>query len=97
MSDYLSIEYCISTSPRPLDFVIPGLVAGTVGSIVAPGATGKSWFALQIAASVAGADTLSLNPPTGRVLYIASEDPRDVLHARTTRLQRGLTPHSVTR
>jgi len=82
MSEYLSIERCISTPPRPLDFVIPGLVAGTVGSIVAPGATGKSWLALQIAAAVAGADTLDINPPTGRVLYIASEDPQDVLHAR---------------
>jgi RecA-family ATPase len=50
--------------------------------MVAPGATGKSWFALQIAAAVAGADTLDIRPPTGRVLYIASEDPRDVLHAR---------------
>jgi RecA-family ATPase len=82
MSEYLSIEHCISTPPRPLDFVIPGLVAGTVGSIVAPGATGKSWLALQIAAAVAGADTLDINPPTGRVLYLASEDPHDVLHAR---------------
>jgi hypothetical protein len=81
-SDYLSIEHCIETPPQPLDFVIPGLVSGTVGSIVAPGATGKSWFALQIAAAVAGADTLDIRPPTGRVLYIASEDPRDVLHAR---------------
>jgi len=82
MANYLSIDYCISTPPPPLDFVIPGFVAGTVGSIIAPGATGKSWLALQIAAAVAGADTLSLKPQTGRVLYIASEDPRDVLHAR---------------
>jgi hypothetical protein len=82
MSEYLSIERCIETPPRPLDFVIPGLVAGTVGSIVAPGATGKSWLALQIAAAVAGADTLALDAQAGRVLYIASEDPGDVLHAR---------------
>jgi RecA-family ATPase len=90
-NEYLSIAHCIDTSPRPLDFVIPGLVAGTVGSIVAPGATGKSWLALQIAAAVAGADTLSLNPQTGRVLYIASEDPRDVLHARVHTLSARLS------
>jgi RecA-family ATPase len=82
MSEYLSIEHCIETPPKPLDFVINGLVSATVGSIVAPGATGKSWFALQVAAAVAGADTLDIRPQTGRVLYIASEDPRDVLHAR---------------
>jgi hypothetical protein len=80
--DYLLLERCIETPPRPLDFVMPGLVSGTVGSIVAPGATGKSWLALQIAAAVAGADTLDIRPQTGRVLYIASEDPVDVLHAR---------------
>jgi hypothetical protein len=67
----------------PLDFVIPGLISGTVGCIVAPGATGKSWFALQIAAAVAGGDTLAINQPErGRVLYLASEDPAEVLHAR---------------
>jgi len=91
MSEYLSIEHCIETSPRPLDFVIPGLVSATVGSIVAPGATGKSWFALQIAAAVAGADTLDIRPATGRVLYIASEDPVDVLHARIYTLGRRLS------
>jgi hypothetical protein len=63
--------------------VIPGLLSGTVGSLIAPGATGKSWFALQIAASVAGGDTLAINQPErGRVLYLASEDPAEVLHAR---------------
>jgi len=91
MSEYLSIEHCIETSPRPLDFVIPGLVSATVGSIVAPGATGKSWFALQIAAAVAGADTLDIRPATGRVLYIASEDPVDVLRARIYTLGRRLS------
>lgn len=79
----LSIADCINTSPPPLDFVISGLVAGTVGSIVAPGATGKSWLALQIAAAVAGADTIGIEPRhAGRVLYLAAEDPAPVLHAR---------------
>jgi RecA-family ATPase len=79
----ISVTECIATPPPPLDYVIPGLVAGTVGSIVAPGATGKSWLALQIGSAVAGADTLSLAPRhTGRVLYLAAEDPAPVLHAR---------------
>jgi hypothetical protein len=81
--EYLELKKCIETPPPPLDFVIPGLISGTVGCIVAPGATGKSWFALQIAAAVAGGDTLAINQPErGRVLYLASEDPAEVLHAR---------------
>ncbi|MDA8256586.1 MAG: helicase RepA family protein [Betaproteobacteria bacterium] len=90
----LNIAHCMFAPPPALDFVIPGLVAGTVGSIVAPGATGKSWLALQIAAQVAtGADTLDLGPvPQGRVLYLAAEDPADVLHARVHTLAQVLNP-----
>jgi hypothetical protein len=80
--EYLEVRKCIETPPPALDFVIPGLVSGTVGSIVGTGGTGKSWFALQIAAAVAGADTLATAPATGRVLYVASEDPPSVLHQR---------------
>ncbi|WP_223925546.1 AAA family ATPase, partial [Aeromonas caviae] len=42
--------------PPQLDFIWPGFLAGTVGALVAPGATGKSFWALQamdIAASSA--------------------------------------------
>lgn len=46
--------------PPELDFVWPGFLAGTVGALVAPGATGKSFWALEaamsIACSVAGGD-----------------------------------------
>lgn len=41
--------------PPPLDFVMPGLVKGTVGSIVSPGGVGKSWFVLEAATSIATA------------------------------------------
>jgi hypothetical protein len=37
-------------SPRPvLDCVLPGLPVGTVGNLVAPGATGKTQLLLQLA------------------------------------------------
>ncbi len=46
--------------PPVLDFIWPGFLAGTVGALVAPGATGKSFWALEaamsIACSVAGGD-----------------------------------------
>src|SRR5690554_4165923 len=39
--------------PIHLDFVLPLLLVGTVGLLVAPGGTGKSTMLLQIAANVA--------------------------------------------
>jgi cell division protein FtsX len=48
--------------PPELDFIWPGFLAGTVGALVAPGATGKSYWALEaamaLACSVAGGDVL---------------------------------------
>lgn len=80
----LDIARALETEPRPLDFVLPGLVAGTVGSLVAPGATGKSWAAVEITVQIAtGKDMLGLGKhTTGHVVMLAAEDPADVLHAR---------------
>lgn len=66
----------------PQDFVIPGFLAGTVGALVAPGSTGKSFLAMQIAAAVAGGDTLGMDPATGRVDYYNAEDPEDEIKRR---------------
>ncbi|WP_019939541.1 helicase RepA family protein [Bordetella sp. FB-8] len=73
--------------PPTLDFIWPGFLAGTVGALVAPGATGKSFWALEaamsIACSVAGGDLVGLAPPhTGRVVYLAGEDPPPALVRR---------------
>ena len=78
---------------KPLDYVLPGLVSGTTGTLFSPGATGKSFLMLQSAIAVAcadlpGTDLLGwgsrqeggLRP--GKVLYIAGEDPPPVLHMR---------------
>lgn len=69
--------------PQP-DFVLPGLVAGTVGALVSPGATGKSFVALEIAVAVAGgADLLQLGIARhGKVLVVAAEDPATILQGR---------------
>ncbi|MGZ9741117.1 helicase RepA family protein [Pseudomonas sp. GNP012] len=74
-------------SPPMLDFIWPGFLAGTVGALIAPGATGKSYWALEaamgVACTVAGGDILDLAPPrTGKVLYIAGEDPAPALTRR---------------
>lgn len=54
---------------------------------MAPGATGKSFWALEaamsIASSVAGGDLVGLAPTrTGRVIYLAGEDPPPALVCR---------------
>ena len=83
----VDVGYRFETPPPDLDFVWPGFLAGSVGALVAPGATGKSFWALEammsIACSVAGGDLAGLNPEkSGRVLYISAEDPRPVLEHR---------------
>ena len=86
---WLDIADALEHEPPALDFVLPGYVAGSVGSIVAAGATGKTMLALQIAVHVAGGeDTLALEgvagwkPTSGRVLYLSGEDPADVIAGR---------------
>lgn len=84
----IDLMWAFENEPPPLDFIWPGFLAGTVGALVAPGATGKSYWALEaamcIACSVAGGDVLKLNPSkTGRVIYLAGEDPEVVLLRRS--------------
>jgi len=80
----LDLSRALSCEPPALDFVLPGLVAGTVGSIVAPGATGKSWLALQLAAQIAaGIDLAGIGEQKrGKALLLAAEDPAPVLWQR---------------
>ena len=62
----LDIMAAFTNEPPELDFIWPGFLAGTVGALFAPGATGKSFFALEaamsIACSVAGGDLVGLAP-----------------------------------
>lgn len=78
-------------APRPLDLVLPGMISGTVGSVVAQGGAGKSWLALEIAVAVAGGpDLLDLGIPAfGQVVYLPAEDPRLAVQHRL----HALAPH----
>lgn len=83
----INIMEAFQQEPPQLDFIWPGFLAGTVGALVAPGATGKSFWALEaamsIACSVAGGDVVNLKPQhTGRVVYLAGEDPEPALIRR---------------
>lgn len=83
----IDILQAFETKQPDPDFLWPGFLAGTVGALVAPGATGKSFWALQAAMAVAchvpGGDLLGLNPSqNGKVFYIAGEDPELALTQR---------------
>lgn len=82
----IDLKGAFGTKPPPLDFVLPGLVAGTVGVVVSPGGVGKSMLMLESALSVGiGMDVGGIwgeDPHRGRVLYLAGEDPREVLERR---------------
>lgn len=83
----IDVRAAFENEPPVLDFIWPGFLAGTVGALVAPGATGKSFWALEaamsIACSVAGGDLVGLAPAhSGRVIYLAGEDPPPALGCR---------------
>ena len=95
----IDVSKAFEEPPAPLDFVLPGLLAGTVGALFSPGATGKSFLLLEaamaIACTVAGGDLLDLQPGgTGRVVYIAAEDPAPVLMTRLHAMGKHL-PHAA--
>jgi hypothetical protein len=93
----IDILAAFESEPPELDFVFSGFLAGTVGALVAPGASGKSYWALQVAAAIASsdADILGLNPSkTGRVIYLAGEDPEIIIKRRLHSFASYLNPKS---
>ena len=97
---------CCSTAadrvkaPVPvLDFVLPGLLNGTVGILSAASGVGKTLLAQRLALSVAGAAHLDCSLDAGRgicpfrrpaqggrVVYLTVEDPPQIWTARTQAL-----------
>lgn len=77
----------VQSVERPvLDFVLPGLLAGTVGLIVGQGSVGKSMLALHIGLSVATGFPVAGGwwrpPSTGPVTILYGEDPPEILQER---------------
>jgi regulatory protein RepA len=86
----LDILKALETPPPTPDFVLPGLPTGTVGAVVAPGATGKTLFLLQVCAAVATGtsvlgglfeDNVKAAAPA-KVVLVVAEETMDVMHAR---------------
>ena len=95
----IDIRRSFSHKPAPLDFVLPGLLSGTVGTLFSPGATGKSFLLLEaamgIACAVTGGDLLGLRAglPSGRrVAYLAAEDGEQVLRHRIHEIGQRIPP-----
>lgn len=78
----------------PSDFVLPGFIAGTVGALIAPGSTGKSMLAMELASTVAGSSILGdvwKPKKTGAVITLAVEDPENELYNRWGQLGESLS------
>lgn len=93
----IDIANAFENEPPVLDFIWPGFLAGTVGALIAPGATGKSYFSLEAAMSIAcgvsGGDLLNIVPArSGRVVYVAGEDPTTALLQRIYAIGQHLGP-----
>lgn len=96
----LNLLDVMSTTQPEFDFVLPGMLAGTVGSLVSPGGVGKSFLALQLALLVGtGHDLLGMDCPlkTGRVAMLCLEDPEDALRHRIHALGKYLPPEVRTK
>ncbi|RMH97215.1 helicase RepA family protein [Stutzerimonas nitrititolerans] len=103
----IDLQAAFESEPPTLDFIWPGFLAGTVGALVAPGATGKSFWAMEAAMSVAcgatvesrvsGGDLVGLAPAkAGRVIYYAGEDPEPALVGRIHAIGKHLSPEART-
>ena len=83
----IDIRQAFASEPPALDFVLPGYLAGTVGCIAAAGSTGKSFWGMEAAMSVASASAdaalLQLKPQHhGKVVILNAEDPETVIRKR---------------
>lgn len=89
-SDPLDVHALLTTPPAPLDHVLPGLLAGTVGMLAGPGGAGKTMLELQLAMAIATgtpacAGLFAGLLPTGkpaRVVLVAAEESKAVLAHR---------------
>lgn len=75
-----------TNQPPDPDFVLPGLPVGAVGTVVSPGATGKSFLLVTTCLSIASGFDLGeiwgQTPKCGPIVYIGLEDPHDVMSKR---------------
>lgn len=83
---YMDLDAVLGQEPPRLDFVLPGLLSGTLGVLVSPGGAGKSMLALGLASCVAAGrslwNLLPGDPSAGTALLVSAEDPSAILAHR---------------
>ncbi len=89
----LNIRGVLNSPPPVLDFVLPGLLAGTVGMIVGPGGVGKTTFLIQLAMSLAAGNSIGCGLPfktetPGKVVLVAAEETASILSHRLHAINR---------
>lgn len=86
----LDLAWALTAPMPPLDFVLPGLLPGSFGLMIAPGATGKSTLALDVAVSMALgrpiAGGLFSGVPAGKAVMLAGEESERLLAERVRSL-----------
>lgn len=85
--NYIDVLESFDNDPPEIDYVLPGLAAGTVGMVAATGSTGKTNFSLSLGISLAAGLPIAggvWDAPgvTGRVTVLAAEDPTEILKDR---------------
>lgn len=92
----VDILRAFDTRPPEFDFVLPGMLAGSVGLLVSPGGAGKSMAALEMGCAIASGtpdgDLLGLEPKQGKVFYLAGEDPELAIWHRLHAMGERFTP-----
>lgn len=86
----LDIRTLLTSTPPPLDQVLPGLLSGTVGMLVGPGGVGKTMLELQLAVALATGTPACAGLFSGlmpaaapaRVVLVTAEESAVVLHHR---------------
>lgn len=83
----LDIRASLGANVPVLDFVLPGLTAGSVGTVVGPGGVGKTMLLTQLGVAIATGSPVFDNPLTprsapARVVLIAAEESSDILRIR---------------
>lgn len=86
----IDVRKTLTERPTPLHFILPGFLAGSVGTIISPGGVGKGFLAPQTAIWIAGdPDLLGFGDRSpGKVLYAPAEDPRLVVENRLHAMSR---------
>lgn len=84
----MNILQSLQTSPPELDHVLPGLLTGTLGTLIAPGGLGKTMLLTQIGcAMAAGVPILEgglpmPSSPAAKVVLFLAEESAAVMHHR---------------